>query len=105
MQAVGAAAFRDDKVSNHWLRDPGGAGFRESEVTLFLQMCTNSLPTLVSEARGPRSDLKPLCNTIALFINRYLITGPLPENMRNVNILCVYATFLYLSLSYIYSDL
>uniref|UniRef100_A0A3Q0RVZ9 Reverse transcriptase domain-containing protein n=1 Tax=Amphilophus citrinellus TaxID=61819 RepID=A0A3Q0RVZ9_AMPCI len=59
VQGVGVAAFKDDNTSNHWLCDLGSVGIRESEVTLFLKMRSNTLPTLptrLSEVRNPGPD-------------------------------------------------
>uniref|UniRef100_A0A3Q0RT10 Reverse transcriptase domain-containing protein n=1 Tax=Amphilophus citrinellus TaxID=61819 RepID=A0A3Q0RT10_AMPCI len=65
VQGVGVAVFEDDKISNHWLRDPGGFGIRESEVTLFLQLRSNTLPTRLTEMRnlgpGPADATCRLC--------------------------------------------
>uniref|UniRef100_A0A3Q0S8N0 Reverse transcriptase domain-containing protein n=1 Tax=Amphilophus citrinellus TaxID=61819 RepID=A0A3Q0S8N0_AMPCI len=52
VQGVGVAVFKDDRISNHWLHDPGSFGIRESEVTLFLQLHSNTLPTRLTEMRN-----------------------------------------------------
>lgn len=74
----GVSLFRNDKVSNNWLRCPVERGFSQSDFILALKLRSNSVPVRASVASGITNESDKMCR----------LCGTAPETLAHILGVC-----------------